>query len=65
LLQVFNIQEKTKLKGYQMPDAVVYWTWISHNEIAIVTNKSVFHWSTADGSYSPLHSHVPEWKSEF
>jgi clathrin heavy chain len=37
-----------------MPDAVVFWTWINPTEIAIVTNKSVFHWSTADATSDPV-----------
>eukprot|EP00271_Cylindrocystis_brebissonii_P014176 TRINITY_DN35436_c0_g1_i1.p1 TRINITY_DN35436_c0_g1~~TRINITY_DN35436_c0_g1_i1.p1 ORF type:complete len:1694 (-),score=426.59 TRINITY_DN35436_c0_g1_i1:500-5581(-) len=44
-LQIFNIEEKTKIKSYQMPEQVVFWKWISTTMLGLVTQTSVFHWS--------------------
>eukprot|EP01135_Chromosphaera_perkinsii_P003336 Nk52_evm36s240 gene=Nk52_evmTU36s240 len=53
MLQIFNIELKSKMKSYQLTDDVVYWRWISVNTIAMVTENSVFHWSI-DGSSDPV-----------
>ncbi|CDH57977.1 clathrin heavy chain 1 [Lichtheimia corymbifera JMRC:FSU:9682] len=44
-LQVFNLETKSKLTSYMMPDEVRYWRWLDVKTIAIVTDRSVFHWS--------------------
>lgn len=43
-LQVFNLDTKTKLKAYQMPETVEYWKWITPNSLGLVTATSVYHW---------------------
>ena len=45
-LQVFNLDTKTKVSSFKLPDnsAVSYWTWIDAKTIAIITHTSVFHW---------------------
>lgn len=43
-LQIFNIEMKSKMKSYNMPDDVVFWKWISVNTVALVTETAVFHW---------------------
>ncbi len=45
VLQIFNIELKTKMNMYKMPDPVIFWKWISVNTIALVTATAVFHWS--------------------
>ena len=35
-----------------MPEAVVFWRWVSPSTIALVTPTAVFHWST-EGSSAP------------
>eukprot|EP01006_Ploeotia_vitrea_P036086 TRINITY_DN65965_c0_g2_i1.p1 TRINITY_DN65965_c0_g2~~TRINITY_DN65965_c0_g2_i1.p1 ORF type:complete len:1702 (-),score=356.35 TRINITY_DN65965_c0_g2_i1:154-5214(-) len=52
-LQIFNLDMRTKMKSYNMPDAVVYWRWISNQVIALVTATSVYHWSM-EGSSDPV-----------
>ena len=52
-LQIFNIELKAKLKAYQMPDAVVFWTWLNDKTLAIVTATAVFHWSL-EGTSDPV-----------
>jgi clathrin heavy chain len=43
-LQVFNLDTKTKLKAYQMPETVEYWKWITPTSLGLVTATSVYHW---------------------
>ncbi|KZO92891.1 clathrin heavy chain [Calocera viscosa TUFC12733] len=52
-LQVFNIETKQKVKAHVMNEDVVFWTWISHSMIGLVTDTAVFHWSTADPTSPP------------
>jgi len=52
-LQIFNIDQKQKMKATNMADAVVFWKWIDSNTIAMVTNTTVFHW-TLDGPEEPV-----------
>ena len=33
------------MKNSTMTEAVVYWRWTSHNNIALVTASAVYHWS--------------------
>lgn len=48
-LQVFNLDTKTKLKAYQMPENVEYWKWISPSALGLVTAASVYHWDVEVG----------------
>merc|ERR1712224_1046439 len=51
-LQVYNIDEKLKLKEHTMNEPIVFWKWISNNTLALITEKSVYHWSL-EGNYPP------------
>ena len=53
-LQVFNLETKSKVSSFKLPDnsAVVYWCWVDSKTIAIVTQTSVFHWSI-EGESNP------------
>ena len=51
-LQIFNIEMKSKMKSHQMPESVVFWTWISPNMLGIVTSTAVYHWSM-EGDSAP------------
>mmetsp|Transcript_85130 Transcript_85130/g.127573 ORF Transcript_85130/g.127573 Transcript_85130/m.127573 type:complete len:1700 (+) Transcript_85130:39-5138(+) len=51
-LQVYNVDEKIKLKEHVMSEAIVFWKWISNNTLAIVTEATVYHWSL-EGNYPP------------
>ncbi|CAH8452142.1 unnamed protein product [Schistosoma margrebowiei] len=53
LLQIFNIELKSKMKTYTMPEDVVFCKWISVNTIALVTGTSVYHWAM-DGDSNPV-----------
>jgi len=50
-LQIFNIDQKVKVKAVQMHDNVVFWKWVSSRTLALVTATAVYHWymdNTAD-----------------
>ncbi|CEF64357.1 Clathrin heavy chain [Strongyloides ratti] len=52
-LQIFDMENKAKLKTYQAPDEVIYWKWISPNTIGMVTETTVYHWSL-EGTANPV-----------
>eukprot|EP00124_Ichthyophonus_hoferi_P002666 Ihof_evm7s191 gene=Ihof_evmTU7s191 len=52
ILQIFNLELKSKMKSFSTTDDVVFWTWISVKTLALVTNSAVFHWDM-DGSSDP------------
>lgn len=45
VLQIFNIELRTKMNMYKMTEPVTFWKWINPNTIALVTAGSVYHWS--------------------
>ncbi|KAJ1734951.1 Clathrin heavy chain [Coemansia biformis] len=52
-LQVFNLEMKAKVKSCMMNEDVQYWRWITAFDVALVTEKSVFHWSI-EGTAAPV-----------
>lgn len=44
MLQIFNIEMKSKMKAHNMTEDVVFWKWISTNMVALVTEGAVYHW---------------------
>lgn len=52
-LQIFNIEEKAKMKSYQMPEQVVFWKWVTSSMLGLVTQSAVYHWSIA-GTTEPV-----------
>ncbi|KAF5664219.1 clathrin heavy chain [Fusarium circinatum] len=49
-LQIFDLEQKKKLKSCTMNEDVQFWKWISENELGLVTTTSVFHWNVYDAS---------------
>jgi len=45
-LQVFNLDTKSKVKSHTMPEAVVFWKWLTPSLMGLVTAGAVYHWST-------------------
>jgi clathrin heavy chain len=52
-IQVFNLDTKDKLGVHQFSESVIFWKWIGHRELAIVTETCVFHWSLTESSAVP------------
>ncbi|KAF5610526.1 clathrin heavy chain [Fusarium subglutinans] len=54
-LQIFDLEQKKKLKSCTMNEDVQFWKWISENELGLVTTTSVFHWNVYDaGQDAPV-----------
>ena len=49
-LQIFNIEQKAKMKSHQMDEPVVFWKWLDATMLGVVTNTSVYHWSMSGDS---------------
>ncbi|KAI1498271.1 clathrin heavy chain [Biscogniauxia marginata] len=49
-LQIFDLEQKQKLKSATMNEDVVFWKWISDTTLGLVTDTSVFHWNIFDAS---------------
>lgn len=47
-LQIFDLEQKKKLKSCTMNDDVQFWTWVSESTLGLVTTTSVFHWDVYD-----------------
>jgi clathrin heavy chain len=43
-LQIFNLDQKAKMKSHTMTEPVVFWKWTSTANLALVTATSVYHW---------------------
>lgn len=52
-LQIFNIEMKTMMKSHTMTEEVVFWKWVDVKTIALVTEKSVYHW-VMEGETTPV-----------
>lgn len=53
LMQIYNIELKSKMKDYNMGQDIIFWRWISAKTIAVVTDSAVYHWSM-EGTSQPV-----------
>ncbi|KAL3856390.1 hypothetical protein ACJMK2_011157 [Sinanodonta woodiana] len=53
-LEVFNVETKSMITKTRMDDPLMYWTWVSSDYIAMVTDHAVYHWNPwlKSGPYS-------------
>lgn len=49
-LQIFDLEQKQKLKSATMNEDVQYWKWIGETTLGLVTDTSVYHWDIFDAS---------------
>ena len=49
-LQVFDLQQRAKLKSATMNEDIVFWKWYSENTLGLVTDSSVYHWNVFDAT---------------
>lgn len=47
-LQIFDLEQKQKLKSTTMTEDVVFWKWISETSLGLVTDSSIYHWDVFD-----------------
>lgn len=50
--EVFNVETKLLLAKTKIHDPVCYWTWLTSEIVAIVTEGSVYHWNIGKGKDS-------------
>ncbi|KAG9230443.1 hypothetical protein BJ875DRAFT_520160 [Amylocarpus encephaloides] len=49
-LQIFDLEQKTKLKSATMNEDVVFWKWFSATSLGLVTDTAVYHWDVFDAN---------------
>lgn len=47
-LQIFDLDQKQKIKSTTMHEDVIFWKWFSETSIGLVTDNSVYHWNVFD-----------------
>ncbi|KAF4123045.1 clathrin heavy chain [Geosmithia morbida] len=49
-LQIFDLEQKKKLKSCTMNEDVQFWKWVSESTLGLVTSSSVYHWDIYDAA---------------
>lgn len=44
-LQIFDLNEKRKIKAAVLPENIDFWRWVSDDVLAVVTATTIYHWS--------------------
>ncbi|KEI41487.1 uncharacterized protein L969DRAFT_58574 [Mixia osmundae IAM 14324] len=52
-LQIFDIGQKAKVKAHLMTEETVFWKWLDHSTLGIVTDTAVYSWSIS-GQDAPV-----------
>lgn len=47
-LQIFDLEQKQKLKSTTMSEDVVFWKWTSEKTLGLVTDTAIYHWDVVD-----------------
>jgi clathrin heavy chain len=47
-LQIFDLENKAKLKSATMSEDVLFWKWYNDTSLGLVTDTSVYHWNVFD-----------------
>ncbi|KAI9810581.1 MAG: hypothetical protein M1826_003503 [Phylliscum demangeonii] len=47
-LQIFDLDQRLKLKAASMNEDVVFWKWFDEKSLGLVTDSSVYHWNVFD-----------------
>jgi clathrin heavy chain len=55
ILQIYDVDTKRKIKAHSDDKRIVFWKWVSHTTIGIITDSSVFHWTISDATSAPQH----------
>lgn len=54
-LQIFDLEQKKKLKSCTMNEDVQFWKWVSVSTLGLVTTSSVYHWDVYEaGQEAPV-----------
>lgn len=49
-LQIFDLEQKAKLKSATMNEDVVFWKWFNETTLGLVTDTAVYHWDVFDAN---------------
>jgi clathrin heavy chain len=49
-LQIFDLEQKQKLKSATMNEDVAFWKWISETTLGMVTDTAIYHWDITDST---------------
>ncbi|KAI1716677.1 hypothetical protein Ddc_10472 [Ditylenchus destructor] len=49
-LQLFDLEEKKKIKAHTITEPVIFWKWINSDVLGIVTESPIYHWRLSDDS---------------
>ncbi|AEO53818.1 hypothetical protein MYCTH_2295647 [Thermothelomyces thermophilus ATCC 42464] len=47
-LQIFDLEQKQKLKSTTMSEDVVFWKWTNERTLGLVTDTAIYHWDVFD-----------------
>jgi len=47
-LQIFDLEQKQKLKSTTMSEDVLFWKWVSETTLGLVTDTAIYHWDVFD-----------------
>jgi len=48
ILQIFNLNDKKKLKHIEFAENIVFWKWVNSKILAVITSTSVYHVNIAN-----------------
>ena len=48
VIQIFNLDEKSRLKHVEILESVVFWKWVTLTKLAFVTTSAVYHLNIAN-----------------
>ncbi|KAI9753757.1 MAG: hypothetical protein M1815_006023 [Lichina confinis] len=51
-LQIFDLDQRQRLKSAAMSEDVLFWKWYRENHLGLVTDNSIFHWNVFDTAQS-------------
>lgn len=51
-LQIFDLDQRQRLKSAAMNEDVLFWKWFSDKSLGLVTDNSIYHWNVFDASQS-------------
>lgn len=59
-IQLLDIVGKQLVKSTQVPEPIVYWTWINETTIGMVSETSVYHWTVNNPSPQLVFARLPQ-----
>lgn len=54
MIQIYDLQQKTRLTSHHSSAAVVFWRWVAPMGLALVTADAVYHWAVGSPDSQPV-----------